>query len=207
VPASFGNWLNRRSLPCCGRGATRRTLANYLANAKLGDIATDRDEFRAAEDLTGKRIDALLGVQGSKTVTDFHKELGKVLWNKVGMARNKQGLTEALSEVRRLREEYHQNVRVVGKKDDLNKALEYGMRVADYLEFAEVLVRDALEREESCGCHFREEYQTEEGECLRNDEQYSYVAAWEYTGEDKDPVLHKEPLTFEFAEVKQRSYK
>ena len=183
------------------------TLANYLANAKLGDIATDRDEFRAAEDLTGKRIDALLAIQGSKTVTDFHKELGKVLWNKVGMARNKQGLTEALSEVRRLREEYHQNVRIVGRKDDLNKALEYGMRVADYLEFAEVLVRDALEREESCGCHFREEYQTEEGECLRNDEQYSYVAAWEYLGDGKDPVLHKEPLTFEFAEVKQRSYK
>ncbi|RMF22575.1 MAG: fumarate reductase/succinate dehydrogenase flavoprotein subunit [Deltaproteobacteria bacterium] len=183
------------------------TLANYLANAKLGDVSPDRDEFRAAEDFTNKRIDALLAIQGGKTVSDFHKELGKILWNKVGMARNKQGLTEALAEVRRLREEYHQNVRIVGKKDDLNKALEYGMRVADYLEFAEVLVRDALEREESCGCHFREEYQTEEGECLRNDEQYAYVAAWEYAGEGKDPVLHKEPLTFEFAEVKQRSYK
>ncbi|RMD85930.1 MAG: fumarate reductase/succinate dehydrogenase flavoprotein subunit, partial [Candidatus Dadabacteria bacterium] len=183
------------------------TLANYLANARLETVSPDQDEFRAAEDLTNKRIDALLAVRGEKPVSDFHRRLGRILWDKVGMTRNRQGLTEALAEVRALREEYHQNVKVVGRKDDLNKALEYGLRVADYLEFAELLIRDALHREESCGCHFREEYQTEDGECLRNDEEFAYVAAWEYVGEGKEPVLHKEPLKFEFVEVKQRSYK
>jgi succinate dehydrogenase / fumarate reductase flavoprotein subunit len=109
--------------------------------------------------------------------------------------------------VQAVRDDFHKNVKVVGKNDEFNKALEFGLRVADYMEFAELLVRDALHREESCGCHLREEYQTEDGECLRNDAEYSYVAAWEYVGPGKEPVLHKEPLEFEFAEVKQRSYK
>jgi succinate dehydrogenase / fumarate reductase flavoprotein subunit len=183
------------------------TLANYLANSQLGDAPTDIEEFRSAEDMTRKRIESLLSVDGSKTVLDFHRELGKVMWNNVGMARNRAGLTQALADVQTLRDEYHQNVKVVGRADNFNKALEFGLRVADYMEFAEVMVRDALAREESCGCHFREEYQTEDGECLRNDEEFSYVAAWEYNGSGKEPTMHKEPLKFEFAAVKQRSYK
>ena len=183
------------------------TLANYLANTQFKDTSTDAEEFKSAEDITDKRIQSLLSVDGSKTVTDFHRELGRTMWENVGMARNKEGLTQALADVKALREEYHQNVKVVGRADDFNKALEFGLRVADYMEFAEVSIRDALDREESCGCHFREEYQTEDGECLRNDAEYSYVAAWEFTGPGKDPILHKEDLSFDFAEVKQRSYK
>jgi succinate dehydrogenase / fumarate reductase flavoprotein subunit len=183
------------------------TLANYLANTQFGDASTDAEEFKAAEDVTSKRIDSLLAVNGEKTVLDFHRALGRTMWENVGMARNKAGLTQALADVKALREEYHQNVKVVGRADDFNKALEFGLRVADYMEFAEVTVRDALDREESCGCHFREEYQTEDGECLRDDDNYSYVAAWEFTGADKEPIMHKEDLTFDFAEVKQRSYK
>jgi succinate dehydrogenase / fumarate reductase flavoprotein subunit len=183
------------------------TLANYLANTQLGDLSTDAEEFKSAKDVTEKRIHTLLSVDGDKTVLDFHRELGRTMWENVGMARNREGLTQALKDVQTLREEYHQNVKVVGRADDFNKALEFGLRVADYMEFAEVTVRDALAREESCGCHFREEYQTEDGECLRNDKDYSHVAAWEYTGADKEPVMHKEDLTFDFAAVKQRSYK
>ena len=183
------------------------TLANYLANTELGAVKQDGDEFRATEQVVSERIANLLKVNGKKTVLEFHRELGKVMWDHVGMARNRKGLEGALTSVRRLREEYQQNVKVVGKADDMNKALEFGLRVADYMEFAEVMVRDALDREESCGCHFREEYQTPDGECQRNDEKYSYVAAWEYTGPGKDPILHKEDLEFEAAPVKQRSYK
>ncbi len=183
------------------------TLANYLANTQLGDLSTDAEEFKSAEDVTEKRIRTLLSVDGNKTVQDFHRELGRTMWENVGMARNREGLTQALKDVQGLREEYHQNVKVVGRADNFNKALEFGLRVADYMEFAEVSVRDALAREESCGCHFREEYQTKDGECLRNDEEFSHVSAWEFTGADKEPVMHKEDLTFDFAEVKQRSYK
>ena len=138
---------------------------------------------------------------------DFHRQLGRIMWDGVGMARNRKGLEAALVEIRRLREEYNRDVKVVGANDELNKALEFGLRVADYMEFAELMVLDALHREESCGCHFREEYQTEDGECLRNDEKFAYVAAWEYLGPGKEPVLHKEPLRFESVEIKQRSYK
>jgi succinate dehydrogenase / fumarate reductase flavoprotein subunit len=183
------------------------TLPNYIANATLGDVSTDHEAFKAAEDVTSQRIDQLLAVDGNKTVTEFHRQLGKIMWENVGMARNRENLQKSVTDVQTLREEYHQNVKVVGPRDSLSKQLEFGLRVADYMEFAEVMVRDALDREESCGCHFREEYQTEDGECLRNDEEYSYVAAWEFKGAGKEPILHKEPLKFEFAEVKQRSYK
>jgi len=183
------------------------TLPNYLANSKLPAISTDADSFQAAEEVTSQRIDRILAVNGNKTVQEFHRELGKIMWNNVGMARTREGLTQALADVQKLRDEYHHNVKVVGERDNFNKALEFGLRVADYMEFAEISVRDALDREESCGCHFREEYQTDDGEAQRNDEKYSYVAAWEYAGEGKEPVLHKEPLSFEFVEVKQRSYK
>jgi succinate dehydrogenase / fumarate reductase flavoprotein subunit len=183
------------------------TLANYLANATLPAVSESHDAFKEAENATSQRIDALLRVNGKKTVQEFHRELGRAMWNNVGMARNAKGLAQARTDVSRLREQYHENVRVGGGRDDLNKALEFGGRVADYMEFAEVAVIDAAERDESCGCHFREEHQTEDGECRRNDADYSYVAAWEYTGAGKPPVLHKEPLRFEFVQVKQRSYK
>jgi len=183
------------------------TLANYIANTELGSVSTDAEEFKSAAHLTEERISNLLAVKGGRSVQDLHRELGKIMWNRVGMARNKEGLEQALTEVRKIREEFNQNVKVVGKADDYNKAVEFGLRVADYMEFSEMMVRDALDRNESCGCHFREEYQTEEGECLRNDKDYSYVAAWEYTGPGKDPILHKEDLEFENVELKQRSYK
>jgi succinate dehydrogenase / fumarate reductase flavoprotein subunit len=183
------------------------TLANYLANTQLGATNENAEEFRATEHVVRERIANLLAISGSKTSLEFHRELGKIMWDHVGMARNRKGLEGALASVRNLREDFLQNVKVVGRADDLNKALEFGMRVADYMEFAELTVRDALDREESCGCHFREEYQTPDGECLRNDEKYSYVAAWEFTGAGKDPILHKEELRFEAAPVKQRSYK
>ncbi len=183
------------------------TLPNYLASTTLGDVSTDHEAFKAAEDVTSQRIDQLLAIDGNKTVTEFHRQLGKIMWDNVGMARNRENLQKSLTAVHALREEYHQNVKVIGSRDSYSKQLEFGLRVADYMEFAEVMVRDALDREESCGCHFREEYQTEDGECLRNDEEYSYVAAWEFKGPGKEPILHKESLEFEFAEVKQRSYK
>jgi len=183
------------------------TLANYLANTQLGTVSESAEEFRATENVVQERISNLLAVNGKKTVLDFHRELGKVMWDHVGMARNRAGLQGALKSVQSIRAEFQKNVKLVGRAEDMNKALEYGLRVADYMEFAEVMVRDALDREESCGCHFREEYQTPDGECLRNDEKYSYVAAWEYTGPGKDPILHKEDLKFEVAPVKQRSYK
>jgi succinate dehydrogenase / fumarate reductase flavoprotein subunit len=183
------------------------TLANYIANTDLKDATTDAEEFKSAEHVTQERINKLLSTNGSRTVTEFHRDLGKVMWNQVGMARTKEGLTDALAKVQKLREEYNEDVNVVGKSDDFNKALEFGLRVADYMEFAEVMVRDALNRNESCGCHLREEYQTEEGECLRNDDEYSYVAAWEFNGPGKEPTLHKEELEFENVKLTQRSYK
>ena len=183
------------------------TLANYLANTQLGTVSESAEEFRATEHVVKERITNLLTVNGKKTVLDFHRELGKVMWDHVGMARNRTGLQGALKSVQSIRAEFQKNVKLVGRAEDMNKALEYGLRVADYMEFAEIMVRDALDREESCGCHFREEYQTPDGECMRNDEKYSYVAAWEYTGGGKDPILHKEDLKFEVAPFKQRSYK
>ena len=183
------------------------TLPNYLANSTLPEVSTEDEAFASAQAATSQRIDQLLAIDGKQTVTEFHRRLGRIIWDNVGMARNREGLEKSLSDVRALREEFHQDVKVVGSRDSLSKQLEFAGRVADFMEFGEVMVRDALDREESCGCHFREEYQTEDGECLRNDEEYSYVAAWEFTGPGKDPILLKEPLQFDFAEVKQRSYK
>jgi succinate dehydrogenase flavoprotein subunit len=183
------------------------TLAHYIAGAKLGPLSTDHDSFREAESAVKERIGKLLAINGEKTVLDFHRELGRVMWNQVGMTRNEAGLKDALQKVRALRKEYGENVRVVGREQDFNKNLEFGLRVADYMEFAEVLILDALHRVESCGCHLREESQTEDGEAKRDDDDFAYVAAWEYKGPGKEPELHKEPLGFEFVEVKQRSYK
>ena len=154
-----------------------------------------------------KRIDTLLSVRGTQTPRQLHRELGALLWDEVGMARNAAGLAKALERIPQLREEFWQNVSVPGPKTNLNKNLEYAGRVADYLEFAELLTRDALHRTESCGGHFREESQTPDGEALRDDEHFSYVAAWEYTGLGKGPVMHKEELVFEYVKPTQRSYK
>ncbi len=183
------------------------TLANYLGGAKLDALSTDHDSFAEAQNSVSERINKLLAVNGARTVTEFHRELGQILWDKVGMSRKQDTLHEALDEVRKLRDEYAQNVKVVGRSDDLNRQMEVALRVDDYMEFAEMLVSDALDRDESCGCHFREEHQTDDGECMRNDERYSYVAAWEFKGRNAKPELHKEQLEFKFAEVKQRSYK
>ena len=183
------------------------TLANYIAGGGIEPLTTDDPAFDAAEADVTERIDSLLAVGGDRTVLDFHRELGRVMWDKAGMARTRESLGDALEHVMRLRDEYRENVRVAGEPGSLNKNLEYALRVDDYMEFAELLVRDALHREESCGGHFREEFQSEEGEAMRDDENFSYVAAWEFKGRYQNAELHKEPLTFENVEVKTRSYK
>src|SRR5438270_12657038 len=149
----------------------------------------------------------LLAIKGKRTVTSLHRELGKLLWEKCGMARNEAGLKAALKRIPELREEFWQNLSVPGENGELNQELEYAGRVADFMEFAELLCTDALHRRESCGGHFREEYQTEEGEALRDDEHFAYVAAWEFTGVGNEPVLHKEPLVFEEVHLATRSCK
>jgi succinate dehydrogenase / fumarate reductase flavoprotein subunit len=183
------------------------TLGHFLANHEVPDVDTDRPEFDAVEHEARQRIDKLLSIKGKRTVDDIHRELGLLLWDKCGMARNRQGLEEALRKLPEIRQEFWENVIVTGENGTLNQNLERAGRVADFLEFAELMVRDALHREESCGGHFREEHQTEEGEALRDDERFRYVAAWEYAGVGQEPSLHKEPLEFEEIELKQRSYK
>src|SRR5690606_25122246 len=153
------------------------------------------------------RIHNLMNAAGKHSVDYYHKKLGKIMWNKCGMARNAKGLEEAISEIAELRKDFWENVKVTGNENSKNAELEKAGRVADFLELGELMAKDALNRNESCGGHFREEYQTEEGEALRDDENYKYVAAWEYTGEPKSAVMHKENLDFEFIELKQRSYK
>jgi succinate dehydrogenase / fumarate reductase flavoprotein subunit len=183
------------------------TLAGYLGGTALPPVTTDHEAFKEAETSVQAQIDRLLSVKGKKSPAELHRELGAVLWDDVGMARNDAGLRRALARIPQLREEFWQNVSVPGEQNNLNKNLEYAGRVADYLEFAEVLTLDALHRTESCGGHFREESQTPEGEALRDDEKFSYVAAWEFGGIGRTPVLHKEPLTFEYVKPSQRSYK
>jgi len=152
-------------------------------------------------------ISRLLAVQGREPVSHFHKRLGRILWDHCGMARNAAGLKRALQEIPALREEFWHNVRVPGDGASLNQSLEHAGRVADFLELAELMCLDALERDESCGCHFREEHVDAEGECLRNDEQFAHVAAWEYQGEGRPPLLNKEPLVYESVHLAKRNYK
>ncbi len=182
------------------------TIGDYLAGADIQKADTDHEAFREAEASVKEKFDKLLAVNGNKTVREFHKELGEILWNKVGMSRGEQGLNEALKAIPKLREEYWQNVKVAGKAESLNKNLEFAGRVADYLELGELMARDALHRRESCGGHFREESQTPEGEALRKDDEFAYVAAWEFKDGGKWE-MHKEPLVFENVELTQRSYK
>jgi succinate dehydrogenase / fumarate reductase, flavoprotein subunit len=183
------------------------TLANYLAGL-LGEspVPTDDPAFHQAVTAVGDTTARLLSVNGSRSVDHFHRELGRVMWDNCGMARNRAGLEKALSEIPALREEFWKDVRILGGPA-LNQSLEKAVRVADFFELGELLVRDALHREESCGGHFREESQTEEGEALRDDEHFAYVAAWEWTGKGHEPALHKEPLDFEYVKLTQRSYK
>jgi succinate dehydrogenase / fumarate reductase, flavoprotein subunit len=183
------------------------TLANYLGSTSLPAVTIEHDAFKEAEAAVQGRIDTLLAVKGTRTPRQLHRELGALLWDEVGMARNDAGLRKALARIPRLREEFWQTVSVPGPQNNLNKNLEYAGRVADYLEFAEVLALDALHRTESCGGHFREESQTPDGEAKRDDENFSYVAAWEFQGVDREPTLHREPLTFEYVKPTQRSYK
>jgi succinate dehydrogenase / fumarate reductase, flavoprotein subunit len=184
-----------------------QTIAGYFATQKNGVYPTDHPEFRKAEEDVRARINKLLSIKGGRTVTEFHRELGRLMWDDVGMARNRAGLQQALRRIPELRQEFWEDVNVLGGGGELNQALEYAGRVADFMEFAELLAYDALNREESCGGHFREEYQTEDGEARRNDEKFSYVAAWEFKGIDQFPALHKEALIYEEVKMTQRSYK
>ncbi len=184
------------------------TIGDYLSkDIRTGPISTDLPEFEAAERSVREDLEKLVNNKGSKSVDHFHKRLGKIMWDKVGMSRNAEGLKEAMDEIRALREEFWKEVKVPGSMEGMNTELEKAMRVADFLELGELFAKDALHRNESCGGHFREEYQTEEGEALRDDENFMYVAAWEYTGDPRDSKLHKEELNYENIEVKTRSYK
>ena len=182
------------------------TLGGYLASSKFSKVGTDNPEFKLMEKAVADRTAKLLGAKGKRTPAEFHRELGRIMWDKCGMGRTKKGLEEALVEIPKLRAEFWKDVDVTGTGQELNMTLERAGRVADFLELGELMVRDALNREESCGGHFREEHQTEDGEAKRNDEKFSYVAAWEYKGENQAPQLHKEPLVFEEVHLTQRSY-
>ncbi len=183
------------------------TLAQYLTNIKPGSVAGDAPEFKAAVDGVNHEVRRLLSVNGKRTVDSFHRELGKLVWDKCGMARNAAGLKFAIEQIAGIREEFHSNVRILGTGDDLNMSLEKAGRVADFIELADLMCRDALTREESCGGHFREEHQTPDGEAKRDDKNFCHVAAWEYAGADKTPVRHVEPLQFETVHLATRSYK
>lgn len=183
------------------------TISDYIANAKPQPISTDHPAFKMVEKEVTDRINVFLSINGKRTVDSFHKELGKVMWDYCGMARNDAGLRQALEQIPQIREEFWRNVRVVGSNNDLNQELEKAGRVADFLEFAELMCHDALMRTESCGGHFRTESQTEEGEAQRDDDNFSFVSAWEYNGVDSKPVMHKEELDFEYVQLAQRSYK
>ena len=183
------------------------TLGNYIATQELNPVDTTHPEFEAVETQIREQINKLLNIQGEKTVSEFHRQLGKLLWDNVGMSRNRTGLKDVLVDITKLKEEYWQNVKIPRNAATLNKHLEFAGRVADFLELGQLMAQDALNREESCGAHFREEYQTTEGEAQRNDTDYAYVAAWEYTGDSSKANLQQEKLDFENVSLTQRSYK
>ncbi len=184
------------------------TIGDYLSkDIRTGAISTDSPEFETAEKDVTDRINKLMNAGGNHSVDTYHKKLGKIMWDKCGMSRNAEGLKEAIKEIAELREDFWKNVKVPGTADSKNAELEKAGRVADFLELGELFAKDALHREESCGGHFREEYQTEEGEALRDDENFKYVAAWEFAGNPADAILHKEDLVFKNIELKTRSYK
>ena len=184
------------------------TIGDYLADdIRTGAIPTDSTEFEEAEKSVKDKMDFFVNNKGSKSVDHFHKRLGKVMWNKVGMERSAEGLKEAIKEIQDIRKEFWKDITVPGSAESLNQELEKAGRVADFLELGELFARDALEREESCGGHFRSEHQTEEGEAVRDDKNFAYAAAWEFKGEPSEAVMHKEELKYENIELKTRSYK
>ncbi len=183
------------------------TIGDFLADHRPDGLSTDHEAFKSAQRGIEDQVKQFLSINGKKSVRQYHIELGRIMWEKVGMSRSEQGLKEAIADIRALREEYWRNVKVSGSAGDLNKDLEFAGRVADFLELGELMAMDALERAESCGGHFREEYQTPEGEALRRDDEFCHVSAWEYKGDVKEAVMHKEPLSFEYVELSQRSYK
>ncbi|MEB3291435.1 MAG: fumarate reductase/succinate dehydrogenase flavoprotein subunit [Leptolyngbya sp.] len=183
------------------------TLGDYIASQPLAPVSTDHDAFGEAEATVKARITKLLSIGGEKTVMEFHRELGRIVWDNVGMARNRAGLEQAITDIQALRTEYWQNLKLPGEANTLNKNLEFAGRVADFIDLAELMARDALQREESCGGHFREEHQTPDGEAQRDDDHFAVVSAWEYRGEGQVPQLHQEDLAFENVQLTQRSYK
>jgi succinate dehydrogenase / fumarate reductase, flavoprotein subunit len=183
------------------------TIGDYLAQQPAARISTEHPAFKEAEANVRATIQRLLSINGTKTVDEFHKELGKLMWDYCGMSRNAEGLQYAKGKIRELRNEFWSNVKLVGVNEEFNQTLEKAGRVADFIELGELMVTDALNRNESCGGHFREEYQTPENEALRDDENYAYVAAWEFTGDNSEPRLNKEELSFENVKLTQRSYK
>jgi succinate dehydrogenase / fumarate reductase flavoprotein subunit len=183
------------------------TIGNYLASNKQAPVSAEHPAVVAAEKAVAERTNKLLAIQGSRSPTDFHRELGKVMWELCGMTRTEAGLKKALQVIPELRAAFWKDVRVVGTGESLNQSLELAGRVADFLELGELMCLDALERRESCGGHFREEYQTPEGEALRDDKDFCHVAAWEYAGEGKKPLRNVEPLNFENVHLSVRSYK
>ncbi|HEX3581531.1 MAG TPA: fumarate reductase/succinate dehydrogenase flavoprotein subunit, partial [Thermoanaerobaculia bacterium] len=183
------------------------TIGDYLAGQLGKKVSADRPEFKAAEKEVNDRVAKLLAAKGTRSVDSFHRELGSIMWDYCGMSRSAEGLKKAQSMVRDLRAQYWRDVKVLGTNEEPNQALEKAGRVADFFELAELMCTDALQRNESAGAHFRVEYQTPEGEAERNDDQYLYVSAWEYTGEGNEPRLHKEPLAYEEVKLATRSYK
>jgi succinate dehydrogenase / fumarate reductase flavoprotein subunit len=183
------------------------TIGNYLAPLRGQRPGTDRPEFKQAEADVRGRVAKFLAIKGRRSADSFHRELGLLMWDLCGMARTEKSLSRALKRLPTLRQEFWENLRVTGTGEELNQSLEKAGRVADFLELGELMCLDALERKESCGGHFREEYQTPEGEALRNDEQFAHVAAWEFTGENQKPIRHAEPLVFDNVHLATRSYK
>jgi succinate dehydrogenase / fumarate reductase, flavoprotein subunit len=183
------------------------TIGDFLAEEiRTANIPTTHEAFEAAEKEVADRITKLMSIKGSQSVESFHKRLGKIMWDKCGMARNAQGLQEAITEIRALKDEFWKDVRIPGTVNEFNPELDKANRVADFIELGELMCMDALDRNESCGGHFREEFQTEEGEALRDDDKYMYVSAWQYAGTN-NWQLHKEPLNYEVVKPSQRSYK
>jgi succinate dehydrogenase / fumarate reductase flavoprotein subunit len=184
------------------------TIGDFLSDdIRTGPIPNDSKEFMEAEKSVKEQLNNLVNNKGKNSVDYYHKKLGKIMWDKCGMARTEPGLKEAMEDIKNLREDFWKNVKVPGKANELNKELEKAGRVADFLELGELFAKDALIRNESCGGHFREEYATPEGEAKRDDENFAFVSAWEYNGNPSDAILHKEELEFENIEVKVRSYK
>ena len=184
------------------------TMQNYLADQiQVPRFSTDRPEFEAAEKELQDRITRIMNVKGNKSVDDLHKELGHIMWDNVGMGRDKAGLEKAIVKLDELKKEFWSNVYVPGEANDLNVELEKALRLADFIEIGTLMAHDAMDREESCGGHFRIEHQTEEGEAKRDDENFAYVSCWEYQGEDKDPIMYKEELVYEETVRAQRNYK